>query len=224
MSELVLEFLNVSKSFREKGKQELHILRNACVQILKGEIVALVGASGIGKTTTLQIAGLLDTADFGQVKICGEEAGYSNAYLRREKIGFIYQFHHLLEEFNVLKNVMLPLLIAGFRKNTAIQEATKLLELLELKELANRSVSELSGGQRQRIAVARAMVKKPVLIIADEPTGNLDPKNAERVFELILRCAKENGSAVFLATHNLSFLKSTDRVLKISDYSFISAL
>ncbi|KYH12426.1 ABC transporter ATP-binding protein [Neorickettsia sp. 179522] len=224
MSELALEFCDVSKFFRDKTQHEIPILRNTNLQIYAGEIVALIGASGVGKTTTLQIAGLLDKQDFGKVKICGKEAPYLDTALRRKKIGFIYQFHHLLSELNVLENVMLPLLISGTPKAVAQKKAKNLLELLKLEKTAYQSVDTLSGGQRQRVAVARAVIKKPALIIADEPTGNLDPNTAKDVFDLICRSAKENCSAVFLATHDPSFLQKADRVLEIFNSSLISSI
>ncbi|ACT69306.1 ABC transporter ATP-binding protein [Neorickettsia risticii] len=224
MSRLALEFCNVSKFFRDKTEQEIPILRNANLQIHTGEIVALIGASGIGKTTTLQIAGLLDKQDSGKVKICGKEALCLDTTLRRKEIGFIYQFHHLLSELNVLKNVMLPLLISGTPKAVAEKRAKNLLEFLKLEKVAYQPVDTLSGGQRQRVAVARAVIKKPALIIADEPTGNLDPNTAKDVFDLICRFAKENCSAVFLATHDSSFLLKADRVLEIVNHSLISSI
>ncbi|AHX11258.1 ABC transporter family protein [Neorickettsia helminthoeca str. Oregon] len=222
MTKLVLEFVNVSKTFQGDGGKRIVILKGANLRIFEGEVVALVGASGVGKTTTLQLAGLLDQQDSGIIKIDDTEIEYFNSAtaIRREKIGFIYQFHHLLEDLSVIRNIMLPLLIAGIQKKIAKAEAEKVLGALNLGDVANKSVVELSGGQRQRIAVARAIIKKPKLIIADEPTGNLDPENAENVFKLILRFARQSKAAVLLATHNLSFLEEADRTLKISNYTF----
>ncbi|ABD46430.1 ABC transporter ATP-binding protein [Neorickettsia sennetsu] len=224
MSGLALEFCNVSKFFRDKTEQEIAILRNTNLQIHTGEIIALIGASGVGKTTTLQIAGLLNKQDSGKVKICGKEASHLDTTLRRKEIGFIYQFHHLLSELNVLKNVMLPLLISGTPKTIAEKRAKELLEFLKLEKVAYQPVDTLSGGQKQRVAVARAVIKKPALIIADEPTGNLDPNTAKDVFDLVCSFAKENGSAVFLATHDPSFLQKASRVLEIVNHSLISSI
>jgi lipoprotein-releasing system ATP-binding protein len=184
-----------------------------------GEIGMLNGPSGIGKTTLLQLAGLLELPTSGQILINNIYAKNEETYtkIRREKIGFIYQFHHLLPEFSILKNVMLPLLISGISEKIAKQRSIELLDELGLKQIKNNNIYEVSGGQKQRAAIARAIIGKPKLIIADEPTGNLDPENARNIFDLMIELARKESISILVATHNDSFISKSDYTIKIID-------
>lgn len=213
----VLEISGVSKGFKQGGVL-LEVLKNVSISIARGEIVALVGPSGSGKSTLLHIAGLLLRADSGKLVLDGEDLSKANdkkqTNMRLQKIGFVYQFHHLLNEFNALENASMPLKIAG-SDNTA--EAEKLLVKLGLESKLQTNVAKLSGGEQQRVAIARAFSHQPKLILADEPTGNLDMKNSENVFEIFREIAAEKGTAALIATHNLELAKKMDRVIMIVD-------
>ena len=216
----ILELENVSKKFKQ-GTQDIFALENVNLKIKSGEIAALVGPSGSGKTTLLQIAGLLDQASSGRVLVNNIDVSNANDALRtktrRENLGFIYQFHHLLPEFSALENVALPLLIKGLKHEEALKMADKLLTEVDLADRKNHKPSELSGGQQQRVAIARAVITKPSLILADEPTGNLDSSNSQKVFDLLQNLVKNHNIACLLVTHNIDLAKKLDRIIKIAD-------
>lgn len=217
MSETILELSNIKKFFTQ-GEQKIEVIKNGNLKIKKSELVALVGPSGSGKTTLLQIAGLLDNPNSGEIKINNitvQKDDKIRTDIRKNNIGFIYQFHHLLPEFSALENVALPLLIQGKSKEEAYKEATKILEEVELGDRINHKPSALSGGQQQRTAIARAIVTKPSLILADEPTGNLDYELSKKIFDLFLKLVKSNNIACLIVTHNKELSTKADRVLEI---------
>ncbi|MFV2092712.1 MAG: ABC transporter ATP-binding protein [Hyphomicrobiales bacterium] len=215
-----LELINVTRTYHQ-GDVRLEVFTNANLILQPGEIVGLVGQSGSGKSSLLHIAGLLDTADSGEVYIGGRPvAGMSDSLrtgIRRDDIGFIYQFHHLLPEFTALENVQMPQLIAGVSKPDAAARATDLLEILKLGERLAHRPGQLSGGEQQRVAIARAVANRPRLLLADEPTGNLDPNSAELVFSEFLNLARSEGLAALIATHNINLAGKMDRVLVVED-------
>ena len=218
MSNLVLK--NINKSFFQ-GKQEIAVIKNANLTIAKGESVALVGPSGAGKTTFLQIAGLLENPDSGQILIGNVDAAKAidqiRTDLRKNHIGFIYQSHHLLPEFSALENVVMPLLIKNIKKKQAFSQAEEILVEIGLEDRLTHLPSQLSGGQQQRVAVARAIVGKPSVLLADEPTGNLDSENADNVFQLILKLSRQHQISSLIVTHNLELAKKMDRIVSIKD-------
>lgn len=220
MSKPVLELQNIQKSFQQ-GKIKLEVLKDATLTLDKGEILALVGPSGCGKSTLLQIAGLLEWPDGGIVTITGHNTkklpDRKKTRLRRDALGFVYQFHHLLPEFSALENVMLPQLIAGKRKKQTRSKATDLLQKLGLGERLKHRPAELSGGEQQRVAIARALANNPAILLADEPTGNLDPHTAEEVFALLLNQVRTLNLAFLLVTHNPDLAKKADRVMTIKE-------
>lgn len=211
---------NITKSFVQ-GKQILPVIKDANLEIKKGEMVALVGPSGSGKTTLLQIAGLLDSPNSGQIIIndtqlfgAGDEV---RTNFRRKHLGFIYQFHHLLPEFSALENVAMPLLIRGQSKMEAWNQARAILKEVDLVDRENHRPAELSGGQQQRVAVARAIVGRPSIVLADEPTGNLDSENSNNVFKLLMEFTKKYQIACLMVTHNAELAKKMDRIITIKD-------
>lgn len=195
----------------------LHVLRGAELVIHPGEIVALVGPSGSGKSTLLHIAGLLDRPDRGQVIIGGRNVSElddkTRTALRRTEVGFVYQFHHLLPEFSALENVVMPQLIAGKARREAEQVAVRLLKSMGLGKRAHHRPAELSGGEQQRVAICRAVANQPRLLLADEPTGNLDPETSELVFAELLELARSEGLSALIATHNLELAARMDRTV-----------
>jgi lipoprotein-releasing system ATP-binding protein len=204
-----------------QGDGFLEILRGADVAVWPGEIVALVAPSGTGKSTLLHVAGLLESPDAGEVYIGGEptadldDAGRTR--LRREEIGFVYQAHHLLPEFSALENVVLPQLVRGLGKAQAQARGRELLDFLGLSERLDHRPAELSGGEQQRVALARAVANAPRLLLADEPTGNLDPHTSSHVFETLLALVRASGLAAVIATHNLELAARMDRRITIRD-------
>ena len=201
----MLELRNITKSFMQGGKP-VTVLRDVDLSIARGETLALVGPSGCGKTTLLQIAGLLDTADKGEIWLQGSEVSLQGdgvrTALRNRYLGFVYQFHHLLPECSALENVMIPQMIAGVEARAAHARAFELLAQLGLEERAHHRPGALSGGQMQRVAIARALANNPLLLLADEPTGNLDPESAEVVMEVLLAAVAHHGTALVMVTHN----------------------
>ncbi len=199
----------------------VEVLRGANLTLNAGELVALIGPSGSGKSTLLHIAGLLDSPQGGSITIAGADATHANdaarTRLRNQHIGFIYQFHNLLPELTALENVMAPQLIAGVKAKAAKARARELLERLGLAERITHLPSQLSGGEQQRVAIARALANKPPLILADEPTGNLDPVTAEAVTQLLLEVAREEGVAALIATHNMALAKRLTRAVTIKN-------
>ena len=221
MSE-ALALRGVHRAFPEAaGSRRLEVLRGVDLTIKAGEIVALVGPSGAGKSTLLHIAGLLEKPDSGQVVLDGHD--YSQAgeaartQARRAYLGFVYQFHHLLPEFSALENIVLPQMIAGLSRRQAGARASDLLRMVGLEARANHRPAKLSGGEQQRVAIARAIANVPRLLLADEPTGNLDPGTAGHVFEQLRGIAKAAGLAALVATHNLDLAGQMDRVLTLRD-------
>jgi lipoprotein-releasing system ATP-binding protein len=216
----VLEARNLRRSF-EQGGVTIQVLRGLDLQVGQGEIVALLGPSGSGKSTLLQAVGLLEGGFEGSIRIDGAEVANLNndarTDLRRDKLGFVYQFHHLLPDFTALENVLLPQLIRGSQPDEAGARAQGLLGTLGLKERVTHRPSQLSGGEQQRVAVARALANRPLLVLADEPTGNLDEATAEVVFAEFLRLVREEGSAALVATHNERLAAKMDRVLRLHE-------
>jgi lipoprotein-releasing system ATP-binding protein len=216
----VLKLENLERSFSQ-GDRRLEVLRKASATFYPGETVALLGPSGAGKSTLLQVAGLLEQPDAGAVMINGEDCGAlsdnERTRIRRLEVGFVYQFHHLQPEFSALENVMLPQLIMGKSKPNAEIRAKALLGTLGLEQRWDHRPAELSGGEQQRVAIARAVANQPKILLADEPTGNLDPHTAERVFEELMKLVTEEGVAAVIATHNLDLAARMDRTLRLMD-------
>jgi lipoprotein-releasing system ATP-binding protein len=225
MSSLPLEVNDVYKSFIQ-GDQSLDILRGVSFTLEPGIITGLLGPSGSGKSTLLQIIGLLDKPDSGKVIINGIDASSSNdsilTAMRGKYIGFVYQFHHLLPEFTALENVMLQDLINGVAPKLALERAEHILDMLQLSGRLHHVPAELSGGEKQRVAIARALVKSPALILADEPTGNLDPYNADLVFEVFLSAVKELNVAALIVTHNEQLALKMDKIIALKNGQIIS--
>lgn len=213
-----LQLHNVSRGF-QTGEARLDILTNTDFAVHPGELVALVAPSGAGKSTLLHLCGLLDRPDSGTVLINGRDTtGLDDASLsslRGQEIGFVYQFHHLLPEFDALENVMMPQLIAGLDKSTARDRAMELLDYLHIGPRATHRPAELSGGEQQRVAIARAMANAPGLLLADEPTGNLDPGTSDHVFNVLLALVRAAGVSALIATHNLALAARADRIITL---------
>jgi lipoprotein-releasing system ATP-binding protein len=216
----VLAVRGLRRSFRQAGVT-INVLRGVDLQVGRGEIVALLGPSGSGKSTLLQAVGLLEGGFQGSIHIEGEEAARldnpGRTRLRRDSLGFVYQFHHLLPDFSAEENVVIPQLIRGATNKEARKRAAVLLRSLGLAERLTHRPSQLSGGEQQRVAVARALANRPLLILADEPTGNLDEATADIVFSEFLRLVRGEGSAALVATHNERIAAKMDRVLRLHE-------
>jgi len=217
-NQLVLSAKNLNKSYpAPDGGEPLKILDGFDLELKAGEIVALVGPSGSGKSTLLHILGLLDGATSGELQINGRDVFSLNdkdrTNIRQQDIGFIYQFHHLLPEFSAMENIVLPQMIAGKTKDEACDRALTLLRRLKLDHRIDNRPAKLSGGEQQRVAIGRALANKPKLLLADEPTGNLDPETAEEVFQLFMTIVRKTGVAALIATHNIELAKRMDRVI-----------
>ena len=220
MSRPVVSLRGLKRSFRQ-GDVTIEVLRGIDLDIMPGEIVALLGPSGSGKSTMLQAVGLLEGGFEGSIAISGTEASSLPAdertRLRREHLGFVYQFHHLLPDFNARENVVMPQMIAGVPRSEAEQRADDLLGALGLGHRLEHRPSQLSGGEQQRVAVARALANRPSLVLADEPTGNLDEHTSDRVLAQFLELVRGEGSAALIATHNERLASKMDRVVRLQD-------
>ena len=220
MSEPVVKLAGVERTYRQ-GEKHLHVLQGADLRILPGEIVALVGPSGAGKSTLLHIAGLLEDPDQGEVTVTGQECSQlsddERTALRRTKIGFVYQFHHLLPEFSAVENIMIPLMANGIEKRRAKDAAFKLVEGVGLSDRSSHRPAQLSGGEQQRVAIARALSNSPMVLLADEPTGNLDNQTALGVFQLLQELVRDREVGALVATHNLDLAKKMDRILRLEN-------
>jgi lipoprotein-releasing system ATP-binding protein len=218
MSEAALDIRGLTRSFTQ-GDVTIEVLRGVDLHLAKGEIVALLGPSGSGKSTMLQAAGLLEGGFGGNISIDGTAAAdlsdSGRTALRRDRLGFVYQFHHLLPDFTAEENVVLPQLVRGADRRAAVGHARELLGSLGLAERLQHKPAQLSGGEQQRVAVARALANKPVLVLADEPTGNLDEDTAARVLDAFLRLVRSQGSAALVATHNRALAARMDRIVQL---------
>jgi len=220
MSEFALELRQVERNYPIAGGV-LPVLRGVDLHVRPGEMVALVGPSGAGKSTLLHMAGLLERPDAGEVAVAGQASSTLNdtkrTALRRRTIGFVYQFHQLLPEFSAQENVVIPQMINGVRRSLAMNRAAELLEMVGLGQRLRHRPATLSGGEQQRVAIARAMANAPAVLLADEPTGNLDPATAEHVFAELTRLVRATKLATLIATHNLELAHRMDRVVTLRD-------
>jgi len=220
MSDTVVKLTGLTRSF-EQGGERIEVLRGVDLEIRRGEIVALLGPSGSGKSTMLQAVGLLEGGFGGTIEIAGIDAGALSGdrrtSIRRDYLGFVYQFHHLLPDFTAEENVILPQLVANKPREEAEIRARELLSALGLAQRLSHRPSQLSGGEQQRVAVARALANRPQLVLADEPTGNLDEHTADRVLGEFVRLVRGEGSAALVATHNERLARAVDRVVRLHD-------
>ncbi len=220
MSDPVLRLTGIHRSFRQ-GRNKLDVLRGIDLTLREGETVALVGPSGTGKSTLLHIAGLLEKPNEGDVEICGEPCnGFNDSdrtRVRRDHLGFVYQYHHLLPEFTALENIVIPQIISGRPRPEARERSRELLDWMGLGERASHRPGKLSGGEQQRVAIARALANGPKLLLADEPTGNLDPHTAADVFSVLLKLTKGAGLAALIATHNPELAGRMDRTVRLDE-------
>lgn len=220
MNKILLECKNLCKFYKENGIYT-KVLNNLSFHIMTGEMIAVIGESGSGKSTLLHLLGGLDTPTSGEIifnkKKIHSLSNTQKAKFRNQELGFIYQFHHLLSDFNIVENVAMPLFINNEKKELAIEKASILLSKVGLISKINYFPSELSGGERQRVAIARALINRPKLILADEPTGNLDTKNTESIFNLLINFNKKNTSAFLIVTHNLKLAKKLKKQIYIKN-------
>ena len=216
----VLELKSVERRYDE-GERKLVILDQANFSLARGEMVALVAPSGAGKSTLLHTAGLLERPDGGEVMVggrsCGGLSDDERTAIRRNDIGFVYQFHHLLPEFTALENVMMPQLVRGLTESQASERASQLLDYMKIGQRADHRPAELSGGEQQRVAIARAVANAPLILLADEPTGNLDPTTAGYVFDALEALVRQSGLAALIATHNHELAARMDRRVTLAD-------
>ena len=221
MSDLLLELNALEKAYHRGHPNQINVLNGANLDVKRGEIIALVAPSGAGKSTLLHIAGLLDTPDAGEVKFQGEilnsMSDRKRTAIRRREIGFIYQFHHLLPEFSALENVMLPQLANGQSRSLAKSRAAELLSKVGIAERADHRPAELSGGEQQRVAFCRALANAPKVLLADEPTGNLDQTTSEQVFETLVSVVRQTGLSAVIATHNPQLAAQMDRTVTLKN-------
>ncbi|MFY0309521.1 ABC transporter ATP-binding protein [Leisingera sp. D0M16] len=221
MSEITLELKGITKSYLKGTPGQVDVLRGADLTLQAGEVVALVAPSGAGKSTLLHIAGLLDTPDAGEVRVAGEDVTRKGdrrrTRVRRQEVGFVYQFHHLLPEFTALENIVLPQLANGAAQKAAVARAADLLGTVGLAGRADHRPAALSGGEQQRVAFCRALANAPRVLLADEPTGNLDPGTSDQVFAALMELVRGTGMSALIATHNLELAARMDRQVKLEN-------
>ena len=226
MSDFILSMNEISKSYQTSGSEELIVLSSINLSIAAGELVGLTAPSGAGKSTLLHICGLLDTCDEGTVNFLGQDmqkaSDITRTLVRRRERGFVYQFHHLLPECSALENVILPQLINGKKPQQALDRAIELLRLVDLENRVGHRPSQLSGGEQQRVAFCRAVANEPKLLLADEPTGNLDEKTSDTVFEALLSLVELSGMAALIATHNETLAKKMNRRIRLKSGQLFS--
>jgi len=224
-SKKIISCQNISKRFKE-GKLDVEVLKGINIDIHAGEKIAIVGSSGSGKSTLLHILGGLDLPSEGSVQILGNDiaklSDTQRGVLRNRSLGFIYQFHHLLPEFTALENVAMPLLIGGEKVKSATQKATEILDKVGLGKRLNHKPGQLSGGERQRAAIARALVTRPHAVLADEPTGNLDHKTAQHIFDLMQSLNQEMQTAFVIVTHDMELARKMDKIYSLIDGKFVT--
>ena len=220
MSEPLLDIRGLNRSY-VTGDRTLEVLKGADVQVMPGQVVGLIGPSGSGKSSLLHAAGLLERPNAGEIRIDGEDVGAlderGRTRLRLAKIGFVYQFHHLMPEFDARDNVALPMRMAGLSQTEARERAAEMLSRLGLAERLTHQPGQLSGGEQQRVAIARALANSPRLLLADEPTGNLDPTTSQAVFQALHDLVRETGVGALIATHNMELAGHMDRVFALKD-------
>jgi lipoprotein-releasing system ATP-binding protein len=221
-----LELINIERRFVQ-AEGTLEVLKGASLRLASGECVALVGPSGAGKSTLLHIAGLLERPDGGEVMLAGTSAARmgdaDRTMMRRKHLGFVYQFHHLLPEFSALENIMIPQMVAGASRRQARQRARDLLDLVGLVPRATHRPARLSGGEQQRVAIVRALANEPRVLLADEPTGNLDPHTAEGVFDELMKLISSTGLSALVATHNPELAKRMNRTVALREGVLVAA-
>ncbi|WP_439120573.1 ABC transporter ATP-binding protein [Marivita sp.] len=227
MNDVALRLTGVTKTYNAGSPAAVEVLRGVDVSLAKSEIVALVAPSGAGKSTLLHIAGLLDTPDDGTVEIAGADLTGApdrrRTLVRRDEVGFVYQFHHLLPEFSAQENIVLPQLAAGIARNDADARARELLEIVGIGTRAHHRPAALSGGEQQRVAFCRALANRPSVLLADEPTGNLDPATSDTVFDALMALVRETGLSALIATHNMDLASRMDRRIRL-DQGKLTAL
>ena len=219
MTKAILELVDIKKQFHQTGLEPIKVFSNVNLSLYSGEMIGLFSPSGAGKTTLLQIAGLLDAPSSGDVLIDGRDSNLlsdiEKTNLRNRKIGFVYQFHHLLPEFSALENVCMPQWCLGVSRRKAEDKAHNLLDQVGLSNRVHHRPSELSGGEQQRVALCRALINDPKILLADEPTGNLDSETSEVVFDLLVRLVKEKNLSALIVSHNIGIVKRMDRVVRL---------
>ena len=219
MSDMALRLTGVTKTYNAGTPAAVEVLRGVDVTLTPGEVVALVAPSGAGKSTLLHIAGLLDTPDAGTVEIAGTDMTGApdrrRTLVRRDQVGFVYQFHHLLPEFSAQENIVLPQLAAGIARGEADARARALLDIVGIGARAHHRPAALSGGEQQRVAFCRALANRPSVLLADEPTGNLDPKTSDTVFDALMALVRETGLSALIATHNMDLAARMDRRIRL---------
>ena len=227
MSDFILSLNEISKSYQTSGLEKLTVLSSIDLSIAAGDLVGLTAPSGAGKSTLLHICGLLDTCDRGTINFLGQDmqkaSDMTRTLMRRREIGFVYQFHHLLPEFSALENVVLPQLINGKKPQQASDRAIELLRLVGLENRAYHRPSQLSGGEQQRVAFCRAVANEPKILLADEPTGNLDEKTSDTVFNALLSLVESSGMAALIATHNENLVTKMNRHVKLKSGKLFSS-
>ena len=226
MNKVILSMNNICKSYTTNGLEKLMVLQSVDLNIATGDLIGLTAPSGAGKSTLLHICGLLDTSDSGKINFLGQDiqkaSDKTRTLIRRRDIGFVYQFHHLLPEFSALENIVLPQLINGKKPQQASHRAIELLKLVGLENRAANRPAQLSGGEQQRVAFCRAVANKPKLLLADEPTGNLDEKTSDMVFDALLSLVELSGMAALIATHNENLAKKMNRRISLKSGKLFS--